>query len=113
MGYSLSQKLHDFGTNSSFGPSWVLEAEYLDCMVVPVRAPGGVSISQWDQWDQMEKLKIQGSKQGTKSWPNHKEIHPRKTNMELNEPNNWWFVDVFPFPRVYFQVSMLVFWGVH
>ena len=27
------------------------------------------------------------------------------------EPQNWWFVDVSPFPRVSFQVLMLVFGG--
>ena len=34
-------------------------------------------------------------------------ITPPKTNME---PNNWWFVDDYPFPRGHFQVP-LWFWG--
>ena len=35
---------------------------------------------------------------------------PLKTNME---PNNWWFIDVSPFPRVVFEVNQpLVFSGV-
>ena len=34
---------------------------------------------------------------------------PPKTNME---PKNWWFVDVSPFPRGYFQVPCL-FSGVY
>ena len=34
---------------------------------------------------------------------------PPKSNIEAN---NWWFVDVSPFPRVYVSGSMLLFWGV-
>ena len=33
---------------------------------------------------------------------------PPKTNME---PKNWWFVDVSPFPRGYFQVPAVCFQG--
>ncbi len=39
-------------------------------------------------------------KNGDKSWD-----RPPKTNME---PNNWWFVDVSPLPRGYFQVPCLL-----
>ncbi len=33
---------------------------------------------------------------------------PKKINME---PKNWWFVDVFPFPKGHFSGSMLIFVG--
>ena len=44
------------------------------------------------------------------SLPNYTRLPPPKTNME---PQNWWFVDVSPFPRGYFQVPWLVFGRVH
>ena len=57
------------------------------------------------------KIQIRGFKEGTKSWPNHKEIHPRK--LTWNSMNNWWvWIDVSPWNQgCIFRVPAVSFLG--